>query len=350
MEFTSPLTGVVELEPVYQDATVALIFRENAIVIPDTQLLVDIQNSDITFSSATFFLQSFFEGTSSFEEHDIQDDGIYKPFVRIGSSDTSHEGHIEVDDSKDATYYTDRSFKIHLPTGQAWVTPMLTTDGVHDSEGDEDKWSIDSNSDNEELVKKWIQEGVDSNFDTDYWANRDAIGRFNAASTADPTTGTNSELPKEWLEKDNLTKFYPAGAIIKGMEDRHIGYWERITQQYCDMFIWILMYIQSKQIVITELMPQRSERRRLQRKGEVPQPWHILKVDPKLYINLNRTEGGTTGTAHGHRYDVRAHWRRQTIKYGPGRKLSKRVTQYIPAHVGGLRNEIYVPATRKVER
>jgi len=197
-----------------------------------------------------------------------------------------------------------------------------------------------------------MKEGEKDNFNTDWWANREAIGRANAANAThtDATTGATSELPEEWLEIDNMTKYYPAGAIIKGMEDRRIGYWEQITQQYCDMFIWILMYIQSKQIIITEMMPQRSERRRLQKKGVIPQPWHILQINPKLYINLNQTTGETTGTTHGHRYDVRAHWRRQTLKYGPGRKLSKRVTQYIPSHMRGLQNEVYVPKTRKVER
>jgi hypothetical protein len=162
-------------------------------------------------------------------------------------------------------------------------------------------------------------------------------------------TSISSELPEEWLEPENLLKFYPAGVTIKGMEDRRIGYWETITQQYCDMLVWILMYIQSKQIETISVMPQRSERRRLQKKGEVPRPWHVLRINPKLVVNLNQTEGSKTGATHGHIYDVRAHWRRQTIRYGPKRQLTKRVTQYIPSHMRGLKNEIYVPKTRKME-
>ena len=345
MEFTDPLTGVVEQEPGYQDATVALLFRENVVALTNEQLLVDIQGPDITLSSATFFLQSFFEGGNM--------DNLYNTVIRLDNPD----GKMHVDDSKDSTYYTDRTFKMHLSTGQAWVTPMMTTKAVHD--GSDKQWK----NREKEVSEKWLKEGEKENFGTDWMANQEAIGRANkewktAASwsanndyaESDTTTGATSEVPEEWLEIDNMTKYYPAGAVIKGMEDRRIGYWEQITQQYCDMFIWILMYIQSKQIIITEMLPQRSERRRLQKKGEVPQPWHILQINPKLYVNLNQNGEGATGTAHGHRYDVRAHWRRQTIKYGPGRTLTKRVTQYVPSHMRGLQNEVYVPKTRKVEK
>ena len=348
MEFTDPLTGVVEQEPGYKDATIALTFRENAMVLTNDQLLVDITDPNITLSSTTFFLQSFFSGDNVGQvtaNPVVSIEHSHKPDGSLFNHPTG-----EMNDLKNTTYFTDRSFKIHLPTGQAWVTPLVTTNTVLDG-----NWKDKMGDRSEEISDKWMQEGKNNNFDTDFWSNRDAISRSNAASRdsdahVGTTTGTHSELPTEWLELDNLTKYYPAGAVIKGMEDRHIGYWEQVTQQYCDMFIWILMYIQSKQIIISEMMPQRSERRRLQKKGEVPQPWHILQINPKLYVNLNQTEGGDTGTTHGHRYDVRAHWRRQTIKYGPGRTLTKRVTQYVPSHMRGLQNEVYVPKTRKVEK
>ena len=302
MEFTTPLVGVVDQEPGYQDATVALIFRENYSSVLNDDILVETDITDLTLSAVTFFLRTF--------------------------------------DDSDSTSYSDRTFKLHLPTGQAWVSPMLTTDlATDDGSGYENKGMIDRS----DLIDypRYTQPTV--------LGNTNEAMRSENTEQRQPLSDISSELPEEWLEPDNLFKFYPAGVAIKGMEDRKIGYWETITQQYCDMLIWILMYIQSKQIETITMMPQRSERRRLQKKGETPLPWHILRINPKLTVNLNQTDGGQSGAIHGHIYDVKAHWRKQTIRYGPDRQFSKKVTQYIPSHKRGLRNEIYVPRTYKVE-
>lgn len=69
---------------------------------------------------------------------------------------------------------------------------------------------------------------------------------------------------------------------------------------------WLLRYMtQARGIQIVPEQMDRAARRRLKRKG-LQNPWYVIRADLKY---TSGGDGTDTGTRHGHRYDVRGHWR-----------------------------------------
>ena len=126
---------------------------------------------------------------------------------------------------------------------------------------------------------------------------------------------------------------------------RYAGTWERTLNKYTEFFCHIILYTVAKGIeIVVEDVP-RSERRRMERlrqKGEWPEPWQIVRVEPSLikkYEDRQASHNGTT--AHGYRYDVRGHMRKGKHKLRDG---SYRYTvEWVPAHQRGLKHELYIP-------
>ena len=136
--------------------------------------------------------------------------------------------------------------------------------------------------------------------------------------------------------------FVPAGDPL-GMEDRYIGWWERTVLSYSSLLSWTLTYMMSKGIEIAEERLPRAMRRREQKK-DIPKPWHIVQVEPRL-----RTSGGDgemegqQRSAHNIRYDVIGHLRCIQRKNEDGTTSNSFV--WVRPHQRGLANDIYVPKT-----
>jgi len=126
---------------------------------------------------------------------------------------------------------------------------------------------------------------------------------------------------------------------------RYAGYWERSIAKYAEFFSWIILYTVAKGIEIVEEPLPRSERRRMARsakKGELPEPWQIVRVEPTV---VRRYEGRQAGSpdkvTHGYRYDVRGHLRKGKHKLRDG--SYKYNVEWVPAHQRGLKHELYIP-------
>jgi hypothetical protein len=137
--------------------------------------------------------------------------------------------------------------------------------------------------------------------------------------------------------------------IIAGSQpnlpDRHIGWWEKSTLHHTELLRWMVLYMMAKSIVIVEEPISRQQRRALERK-ELPNPWHIVKVEPKFQKGGQRPDEDT-GIRHGYRYDVTGHLRFGRHRRGDG-SYSETI-EWIAPHQRGLANELYIPKISKFE-
>jgi hypothetical protein len=119
--------------------------------------------------------------------------------------------------------------------------------------------------------------------------------------------------------------------------DRHIGWWERVIEHYTTLVQWIVVYMMAKSIEIVEEPLSRSARRRLERQS-IPNPWHIVRVEPRF---VKRTNGSTedVGSSHGYRYDVMGHLRFKT----------NGTVEWVRPHQRGLQHELYIPKVSNFE-
>lgn len=140
--------------------------------------------------------------------------------------------------------------------------------------------------------------------------------------------------------------------------NRKIGWWEELTAKYAELFSWILTYINAKSITIQQ-MPMSRQRKRLhaRKKGKMPEPWHIVEIEPK-YIEAYGDRGEETGTGitHGYRYDVMGHLRfgkhhRKSLHdvddRCPGAPCFSHTIEWVPPHQRGLQHTLYIPKTYK---
>ena len=149
-----------------------------------------------------------------------------------------------------------------------------------------------------------------------------------------------SELPDE--AKALPDKFLRAGHPL-GMDDRYLGFWERIILSYGSLFSWLLVYMMAKGIEITEERLPRAVRRREQKK-DIPKPWHIVQVEPRFATSGSdpMVEGANRFT-HNIRYDVIGHLRCVRKKREDG--TYENTFTWVRPHQRGLANDIYVPKT-----
>jgi hypothetical protein len=158
----------------------------------------------------------------------------------------------------------------------------------------------------------------------------------NVRLTAEP-----SEVPKEW---ENFSWFV-SNMKIPGMENRQIGWWESAIESYSQLLYWMFSYMMAKSVKIEEVPVSRQVRRAMERKGEMPRPWHRVMVEPKLVMKHQET--GESHNGPDYRYDVITHLRFNKHKLKTG--AYRFTVEVVPAHQRGLKNEIYIPKTYVVE-
>lgn len=166
-----------------------------------------------------------------------------------------------------------------------------------------------------------------------------------AAATADPDPSETGSLGR--------TQYFLAGApLLHLVENRHIGWWERLTVQYTQLWSWMMLYCMAKGIYIEQEPLSRQQRRWHEQHPKLPQPWHIVKVEPK-FVSKHAEEG--EGFHHSYRYDVIGHLRfgkhpvgPRLLPQGESRQYHD-IVEWVAPHQRGLANTLYVPKTYKVE-
>ena len=152
-----------------------------------------------------------------------------------------------------------------------------------------------------------------------------------------------SELPAN-LKRE---QYFLSGHSLD-IENRHVGWWERTTQTYTGLFSWMMLYCMAKGIYIEQEQITRQQRRWLEQHPKLPQPWHVVKVEPK-FISERAEEG--EGFHHSYRYDVIGHLRftQHRVKQEDGSLGKKDYVEWVQAHQRGLNNSLYIPKTYQVE-
>ena len=150
-------------------------------------------------------------------------------------------------------------------------------------------------------------------------------------------------------DPSQVAEDYPPESFIiagdpMGIENRYMGWWERTIIDHGGLISWLFMYMMAKGIEIIVAPRSRAERRREDRK-EFPQPWHIVRVEPRLV-----PDGGPSsesGITHGYRYDVMGHLRFGKHKLASGDY--RQTIEWVPPHQRGLAHELYIPKTSKFQ-
>ena len=198
-------------------------------------------------------------------------------------------------------------------------------------------------NDNTEWPEEFI--GVGEDADTERWI---------------PACHTSLKLPQGVRKfMDALESGHPQttkgmmGDIALGPDglyhfpERHYGTTERNANRLAILVSWLLTYMTAKGIVLEEKPVSRAERRRTERaqeKGEsLPEPWHIVNVEPRTayWTGRNSGERGESYGKHSYRYIVRGHLRLGKHKLKDG--SYRRTREWIKPHERGLANTTFIP-------
>ena len=132
--------------------------------------------------------------------------------------------------------------------------------------------------------------------------------------------------------------------LISDRKDWSALGWPSNLLVYAGLADWILTYMMARGIRIVEDPLPRQQRRALARKG-LPNPWHIVTVQP-------RTVGGNTGTVgqrtgHRYRYDVMGFPRRGRHRLKDG--TYRETVEWVRPHQRGIKNQNYIPRVSRFE-
>jgi hypothetical protein len=164
-----------------------------------------------------------------------------------------------------------------------------------------------------------------------------AITTVRAATTGfDPSNITiHNQTENSWF----------ISGIATEQQDRHVGWWERITLEYASLTSWILAYMMAKSINIVEEPMSRPQKRWHERHNILPRPWHLVKLDPKIIRHAEQADESDRHVSY--RFDVIGHLRFQHQHTKDGHKD---IIEWVAPHQRGLSHELYIPKTYKVER
>ena len=147
------------------------------------------------------------------------------------------------------------------------------------------------------------------------------------------------------IEGASITDWIECGAVQVGAaEDRYIGQYERYCQHHGRLLSWMLTYMVAKGIEIVPEPLSRPQRRLLARKG-LPNPWHVVRVDPR--ISRRGAPSQEPIGSHSYRYDVMGHFRFGRHKRKDG--TYSETVEWVRPHQRGLANDRYIPKVSKFE-
>ena len=128
----------------------------------------------------------------------------------------------------------------------------------------------------------------------------------------------------------------------------HTGGDERLLQDFGGLVFGLSVYMMSKSVRIVRHQPEtRAERRRLAANRRIPQPWHVVRVEPRIQDGTPIPEEIEIRD-HGYRYDVIGHLRFGRHKRADG--TYSHTIEWVRPHQRGLRHELYVPKTSHFRR
>jgi hypothetical protein len=196
-------------------------------------------------------------------------------------------------------------------------------------------------NDNTEWPKEFI--GVGEDADTERWipACDTVLAVYGLTELVNAMTKDNRS--KKGMLGDN----HPDAAGLYHFPERHYGTTERNANRLAILVSWLLTYMTAKGIVLEEKPVSRAERRRTERaqeKGEsLPEPWHIVNVEPRTayWTGRNSGEKGESYGKHSYRYIVRGHLRLGKHKLKDG--SYRRTREWIKPHERGLANTTFIP-------
>jgi hypothetical protein len=145
---------------------------------------------------------------------------------------------------------------------------------------------------------------------------------------------------------DLLPEYVKEGELVSVFELEKLGWWEEAIISNTNLLYWMFAYTMAKSVEIIELPTSRQVRRALARDNRVPNPWHVVRVEPKR-VKGKPEVVGASGIKHSYRYDVIGHLRFAKRKTKDGYKDS---IEWVSDHQRGLENELYIPKTYKVEK
>ncbi len=160
----------------------------------------------------------------------------------------------------------------------------------------------------------------------------------NVRHTNDP-----SEIPKDW----NDLQWFVSGMKIRGMEDRHIGFWEKSSQSWTNLLIYLFQYAMSKSVRIEEQRISRQQRRYLERKNQIPIPWRLVTLEPKFYYKYVKGESTGERSKPSYSYSITGHLRvnKHKLRDGSYRNTIEWVSDYIKNKEAG----IFIPKTYQIK-
>ena len=196
-------------------------------------------------------------------------------------------------------------------------------------------------NDNTEWPKEFI--GVGEDADTERWipACDTVLAVYGLTELVNAMTKANRS--KKGMLGDN----HPDATGLYHFPERHYGTTERNANRLAILVSWLLTYMTAKGIVLEEKPVSRAERRRTERaeeKGEsLPEPWHIVNVEPRTayWTGRNSGEKGESYGKHSYRYIVRGHLRLGKHKLKDG--SYRRTREWIKPHERGLANTTFIP-------
>ena len=109
-------------------------------------------------------------------------------------------------------------------------------------------------------------------------------------------------------------------------------------------YVRLVAYMTAKGIEIID-HPTRRNTARLLARRKLPNPWHVIQVEPRLLINAPNDFEETESRQHSYRYDVAGH-----IRFGRHRlkdSTHRTTREWVRPHQRGLANAQYIPATRR---
>ena len=154
----------------------------------------------------------------------------------------------------------------------------------------------------------------------------------------DPDDATIGSTIPDHIPDDQLLPLGPD-------EDRGpMGSVEEIMWQTAQLLSWICCYTMAKSIKIVQEPLSRQRRNLLARRG-IPNPWHVVRVDPRI------TERETPldiepGDGPRIRFDVIGH-----LRFGQHRRRDgtySETIEWVRPHQHGLANELYVPKISRI--
>lgn len=146
-----------------------------------------------------------------------------------------------------------------------------------------------------------------------------------------------------------IPEYVKEGEMVSVFELPKLGWWEECVISYTNLLYWIFAYTMAKSVEIVVIPWSRQvQRAHMRKEGRIPEPWHVVKVQPRIIKQKPETVGGESGIKHSYRYDVIGHLRFNRHKTKSGDYTDS--IEWVADHQRGLENAMYIPKTYQIDK